>query len=108
MNYQNQRLNNEDWLNEDDNEPEEAALPTETIEKMKDFIRSANRYRLEISSVRNVMIVGKSRSGKSTAVGVLKDPTMKLRLSVSSPKVPVQDSSRSLSAIPKMTPSTTF
>jgi len=68
-------VDNEDWLNEPDNEQEKQVVPLDVIENLKDFVRNANRHRLEISSVRNVMIVGKSRSGKSTAVGVLKDPT---------------------------------
>jgi hypothetical protein len=47
----------------------------EQITKLRLGILDANKYRLEQSDIRNVLVVGRTRSGKSTAVGVLKDPT---------------------------------
>jgi len=53
---------------------ERIALPDAVIEELQKLVRQSNKYSLEETHTRNVLMVGKTRSGKSTAVGVLKDP----------------------------------
>jgi len=44
------------------------------LNKLLREVRINNKYPMEETQTRNVLMVGKTRSGKSTAVGVLKDP----------------------------------
>jgi len=44
------------------------------IEDLKNKFRLGNKFPLETAETRNILIIGKSRSGKSTAIDVLKDP----------------------------------
>jgi septin family protein len=50
-------------------------LSPQEIAEIKNIVRDNNRQVVEGASTRNVLILGRSRSGKSTIVGVLKDPT---------------------------------
>jgi GTP-binding protein EngB required for normal cell division len=49
-------------------------LSDEKVEYIRDQVRRSNDYLLEEAEIRNVLMVGRSRTGKSTACGVLKDP----------------------------------
>jgi len=59
---------------EEEEEVVKTVIPLEQILSLKKEIREHNKYSLEETKTRNVLIVGRTRSGKSTAVGVLKDP----------------------------------
>jgi len=52
----------------------ERLIPKEKTLELQNGIRKINQFCLESTETRNVLIVGRTRSGKSTAVGVLKDP----------------------------------
>jgi hypothetical protein len=49
-------------------------IPQHELDQLFAKIRKIDRYPMESTKTRNVLIVGRTRSGKSTAVGVLKDP----------------------------------
>jgi len=49
-------------------------LPVAEVIALQNQIRKENQFCLEETKTRNVLIVGRTRSGKSTAIGVLKDP----------------------------------
>lgn len=51
-----------------------AAIPEAELKSLQRNVRLSNKYRLEETRTRNILIVGKTRSGKSTATGVMKDP----------------------------------
>ena len=59
---------------DDDDEVEDCAVPSSQVDQAKQKVREMNEYGLIATATRNVLFVGKTRSGKSTAVGVLKDP----------------------------------
>jgi GTP-binding protein EngB required for normal cell division len=50
------------------------SLSKEQIQQIHDSIRDRNRYPIVETNTRNVLIVGRTRTGKSTAIEVLKDP----------------------------------
>jgi len=50
------------------------ALGTPIIEAVRGKIRTEDQYPLEATKTRNIIMLGRSGSGKSTAVAVLKDP----------------------------------
>ncbi len=58
----------------DQDEEEEKYVTLKEIQDVQKDILSRNNFPIEHTSVRNVLIVGKTRSGKSTAIGVLKNP----------------------------------
>jgi len=66
--------NSINFFQEDEEEIKKTSIPVEEINKLKKQVRGNNAYSLEETKTRNVLIVGRTRSGKSTAVGVLKDP----------------------------------
>lgn len=49
-------------------------IPVEEIKSLQHRIRKANKVTLQAAARRNVLAVGKTRSGKTTSIGVLKDP----------------------------------
>jgi len=49
-------------------------IPIEDVKDLQYAIRKGDPFPLEATETRNVLIVGRTRSGKSTAIGVLKDP----------------------------------
>eukprot|EP00698_Gefionella_okellyi_P026138 TRINITY_DN986_c0_g1_i1.p1 TRINITY_DN986_c0_g1~~TRINITY_DN986_c0_g1_i1.p1 ORF type:complete len:383 (+),score=104.20 TRINITY_DN986_c0_g1_i1:56-1204(+) len=55
-------------------EVEEKTLPENTVNGVQGKIRENNEYEFIQTDVRNVLLCGRSRSGKTTTVGVLKDP----------------------------------
>merc|ERR1712137_16596 len=64
-------------FDEEEEELEEepvSSIPQEELKALQRSVRLSNRYRLEETRTRNILIVGKTRSGKSTATGVMKDP----------------------------------
>eukprot|EP01091_Cochliopodium_minus_P010573 TRINITY_DN2832_c0_g2_i1.p1 TRINITY_DN2832_c0_g2~~TRINITY_DN2832_c0_g2_i1.p1 ORF type:complete len:370 (+),score=54.08 TRINITY_DN2832_c0_g2_i1:9-1118(+) len=62
-----------DDFNLDDNEVE-AKLPIERINFCKNKVYNLNKYQLKETNTRNVLLCGRTRSGKSTCVSLLKDP----------------------------------
>jgi GTPase SAR1 family protein len=50
-------------------------LNPQEVDTIRKVVHDNNKHVLESASTRNVLILGKSRSGKSTMIGVLKDPT---------------------------------
>jgi len=62
----------DNFFNLDDDKEEK--IDEEKIKELFMSIRKKNKYPMEETQTRNVLIVGRTRSGKSTAVGVLKDP----------------------------------
>jgi len=58
----------------DDGEEERPKIPQNDVDELTRKVRGQNQYSLEETKTRNVLMVGRTRSGKSTAVGVLKDP----------------------------------
>jgi len=52
---------------------EKACIPDDSVFKIRNEFRRQDHYPLEETKTRNVLIVGRSRAGKSTAVGVVKD-----------------------------------
>jgi len=65
---------NENIFDVSEEDEKESLIPVEETELLQRKIRVQNQYSLEETKTRNVLIVGRTRSGKSTAVGVLKDP----------------------------------
>jgi len=65
---------NKSFFEEEEDEVRKFSIPESEIAKLKKDIRERNEFSLEETKTRNVLIVGRTRSGKSTAVGVLKDP----------------------------------
>lgn len=53
---------------------EKGKLPADEVARLHNKVRNGNKYSLEETKTRNILMVGRTRSGKSTAVGVLKDP----------------------------------
>lgn len=64
----------DDFFKEEIEESKRNPIPSDQIAALKADVRSNNKYSLEETKTRNVLIVGRTRSGKSTAVGILKDP----------------------------------
>jgi GTPase SAR1 family protein len=58
-----------------DEEDEQHCLNAQEVDEIRKVVHNNNKHVLESASTRNVLILGKSRSGKSTMIGVLKDPT---------------------------------
>lgn len=54
---------------------ESQGIPLDDVRRLQDRIQKANKYSLEETATRNILIVGRTRTGKSTAVGVMKNPT---------------------------------
>lgn len=50
-----------------------ATIPPDVLE-LQSKIRSKDKYSIELTETRNVLMVGRTRSGKTTVIGVLKDP----------------------------------
>jgi len=59
------------------NEEEVATLSEAEVEEVKGQLRGRDDYVLEETETRNVIMVGRTRSGKSTTIGVLKDTCFK-------------------------------
>ena len=57
-----------------DSDEESKGLPDTVLNEVKLKILKKDEYVLEHTETRNVIMVGRTRSGKSTAVGVLKNP----------------------------------
>jgi len=64
----------DDYFEEKEEKSRQYSIPEAEIGKLKKEVRDRNGFSLEETKTRNVLIVGRTRSGKSTAVGVLKDP----------------------------------
>jgi len=75
-NNNNKDTNNEKKYNFYNRSPikPKSKIPEDDIKALLYEIRSGNPYSLEETQTRNILIVGRTRSGKSTAVGILKDP----------------------------------
>jgi len=54
-------------------EAKEKNIDNDMLEKVKYELRKRDNYNLEETELRNVLMMGRTRSGKSTAVGVIKD-----------------------------------
>jgi len=55
--------------------PTDVAAEQKKIQEVERFVKEKNAIILKDSCTRNLIFVGKTRSGKSTAMNVLKDPT---------------------------------
>jgi GTPase SAR1 family protein len=49
-------------------------IPEKELNDLKRTIRSKDNFPMEEAKTRNILMVGRCRAGKSTAIGVLKDP----------------------------------
>jgi GTPase SAR1 family protein len=58
-----------------DDDDDHEYLSPEKVDNIRMVVHENNKHVLESAMTRNVLILGKSRSGKSTMIGVLKDPT---------------------------------
>lgn len=75
---------------------DDQTLEDEKVWRVQTEVRRNNQYTLQLAQVRNVLVVGRTRSGKSTVVGVLKDPVYEAEMLSLFPIKPVQGSTASL------------
>lgn len=52
---------------------DDSPIDEEALDRVKTLVRQNDNYLLEAAETRNILMVGRTRSGKTTAVGVLKD-----------------------------------
>jgi GTP-binding protein EngB required for normal cell division len=64
----------DDDLNLHGDDMELELLSDAELQSIHDAVRRQDQFRLEEAEIRNVIMVGRSRSGKSTAINVLRDP----------------------------------